>query len=69
MKYIDEDKLPVEIKNNELPKEDGKTYHLFYDEKIRTSGGFVDAIFLAGAMLVCFLWGMLAIILRGWYNE
>lgn len=65
MKYIDKEKLPVEIKENELPQEDNKKYQIFYDEKIRTSGGFIDAIFLSGAMLVCFLWGMLAIILRG----
>jgi len=65
MKYINEEKLPVEIKHNELPKEEGKIYKTFYDEKIRTSGGFVDAIFLSGIMIVCFLWGMLAVILRG----
>lgn len=65
MKYIDREDLPVEIKNNELPVDEGKRYVMFYDEKVRTSGGFVDAIFLAGVMLVCFLWGMLAVILRG----
>ena len=65
MKYIDEDKLPVEIKDNELPKEDGKKYKAFYDEKVRTSGGFADGLFLGGIMVVCFLWGMLAVILRG----
>ena len=65
MKYISEEKLPVEIKNNELPKEEGKRYKAFYDEKIRTNGGFADAIFLSGIMLVCFLWGMLAVILKG----
>lgn len=65
MKYIERDKLPVEIKNNELPVDENKKHEIFYDEKIRTSGGFADAIFLAGIMLVCFLWGMLAVILRG----
>ena len=65
MKYISDEKLPVEIKNNELPKEEGKRYKAFYDEKIRTNGGFADAIFLSGIMLVCFLWGMLAVILKG----
>ena len=64
MKLIDQDKLPVEIKNNELPKDDDKKYIMFYDEKVRTSGGFVDAIFLAGVMIVSFMWGMLTIILR-----
>ena len=65
MKYISREDLPVEIKNNELPVDDGKRYVMFYDKKVRISGGFVDAIFLAGIMLVCFLWGMLAVILRG----
>ncbi len=63
MKFIDEDKLPVEIKNNKLPKDDNKSYNLFYDYKIRTSGGFVDAIFLASIMITCVMWGMLIILL------
>lgn len=61
---MDREDLPVEIQENELPIEEGKQYKFFYDEKVRTSGGFVDAIFLAGIMLVCFLWGMLTVILR-----
>ena len=65
MKYIDREELPVEIKNNELPYDEDKNYDMFYNENVRTSGGFVDAIFLGGVMLVCFLWGMLAVILRG----
>ena len=65
MKYIDKDELPVEIKNNELPYDNDKNYEMLYNENVRTSGGFVDAIFLGGVMLVCFLWGMLAVILRG----
>jgi len=65
MKYIDRDELPVEIKNNELPHDEGKRYEMFYNENVRTNGGFVDAIFLGGVMVVCFLWGMLAVILRG----
>ena len=64
MKYIEEKDLPVEIKNNKLPEEKNKHYKMFYDEKIRTNGGFVDALFLAGVMLVCFMWGMLVITLR-----
>lgn len=64
MKYINESDLPVEIKNNELPKDDSKKYKMFYDEKVRTSGGFVDAIFLGAIILVSFMWGMLAVILR-----
>lgn len=64
MKFVDRDDLPVEIQNNELPKDDGKDFQMVYNEKLRTSGGFIDAIFLAGAMIVCFLWGMLVVILR-----
>lgn len=64
MKFVDRDDLPVEIQNNELPKDDGKEFQMVYNEKLRTSGGFIDAIFLAGAMIVCFLWGMLVVILR-----
>lgn len=64
MKYISESDLPVEIKNNELPKDDSKKYKMFYDEKVRTSGGFVDAIFLGAIILVSFMWGMLAVILK-----
>ncbi len=62
MNFIDEDKLPVEIKNNKLPNDDTKKYNMFYDYRIRTSGGFADALFLAGIMLTCFMWGMLIIL-------
>lgn len=64
MNFIDEDKLPVEIKNNELPQDENRHYKMFYDERVRTSGGFIDAIFLAGVMISSFMWGMLTIILR-----
>ena len=64
MKYIQPKDLPVEIKNNELPEDKDKKYKMFYDEKIRTSGGFIDAIFIAGVMIVCFMWGMLVVILK-----
>ncbi len=64
MKYINESDLPVEIKNNELPKDDTKEYKMFYDEKVRTNGGFVDAIFLGAIIVVSFMWGMLAVILK-----
>lgn len=62
MKFIDEDKLPVEIKNNKLPKDENKNYEMFYDYRVRTSGGFVDALFLAAVMVTCFMWGMLIIL-------
>lgn len=61
---MDRKDLPVEVLNNELPKDSVKKYKMFYDERVRTSGGFVDAIFLGAIMVVCFMWGMLAIILR-----
>lgn len=64
MRFVDRKDLPVEVLDKELPKDDGKQYKMFYDEKIRTSGGFADAIFLGAIMLVCFMWGMLAVILR-----
>lgn len=64
MKFVDRNDLPVEVLNNELPKDSVKKYKMFYDERVRTSGGFADAIFLGAIMVVCFMWGMLAIILR-----
>ncbi len=63
MKFIDEDKLPVEIKNNKLPLDKDKKYNMFYNYKIRTSGGFADALFLSGIMLTCIMWGMLIILM------
>ena len=64
MRYVNREDLPVEVLEKELPKDENKTYKMFYDEKIRTSGGFTDAIFLGAIMLVCFMWGMLVVILR-----
>lgn len=64
MKFVDRKDLPVEILEKELPQDDGKHYKMFYDYKKRTSGGFADAIFLGAIMVVCFMWGMLAIILK-----
>ena len=64
MKYVDEDKLPVEVKDNALPDDNGKHYQMFYDENVRTRGGFIDTVFLAGIMVVSFLWGMLAVLLK-----
>ena len=63
MNFVDRDNLPIEIKNNEMPREDGKRYHMFYDEKVRTSGGFADALFLGAVMVTCFMWGMVIILL------
>lgn len=61
MNYINENKLPVEIKNKELPKEENKNYEMFYDYKVRTSGGFASALFLSAIMVTCFMWGMIVI--------
>lgn len=61
---MDRKDLPVEVLDKELPMDEGKRYQMFYDSKVRTSGGFIDAIFLGAVMIVCFMWGMLAVILR-----
>ncbi len=61
MNFIDEDKLPVEIRENKLPIDTDKKYNMFYDYKVRTSGGFVDAIFLSAIMITCVMWGMLIV--------
>ena len=61
MNFIDNDKLPVEIKDNKLPEEENKKYEMFYDYRVRTSGGFTSAIFLAAVMITCFMWGMIVI--------
>ncbi len=63
MKFVNDNDLPVEIKNNKLPKDDNKSYKMFYDYKVRTSGGFVDAVFLSAVMITCFMWGMVVILL------
>lgn len=63
MKLVDKEALPVDVRDNELPKDNDKNYKMFYNYKIRTSGGFADAIFLSAIMLVCFMWGMLVVIL------
>lgn len=58
---MDRDKLPVEILDNELPK-DNKYYDSF-EENINNAG-FASWIFLLAIMMVCFLWGMLVVILK-----
>lgn len=63
MRFVDRDSLPVEVKNNELPKDNDKKYKMFYDYKVRTSGGFADALFLGAIMITCFMWGMLIILM------
>lgn len=64
MRLVDRRDLPVEILENELPQDDNKHYKMFYDERKRTSGGFTDVIFLVAIMVVCFMWGILAVVLR-----
>ena len=65
MKYIEKNELPEEIKNNQLPIADGTRPEMKYNSKIRTSGGFVDAMFLSAAIVVCLLWSMIAIFMKG----
>lgn len=59
---MDDNKLPVEILDKELPKDDNKNFKVFDDDG--KSYGFADVIFLGGIMMVCFMWGMLVILLR-----
>ena len=56
MIIVNRDKLPIEIENNLLPEEKGKKYHMYYDFRKRTSGGFLDAMFLSAIMLTGLLW-------------
>ena len=65
MRYISREELPDKVKNNEIPLDENKKQTMHYNQKIRTSGGFVDAMFLGSAMIVCFLWALLAVTLRG----
>lgn len=58
--------LPVQILNNELPKDNTKYHKMFTEEQTsKSNSGFVNALFLGTIMVVSFLWGMLAIILKG----
>ena len=63
MKYMGKSELPVEVMENKLPEDNTKHYKMFYNYKVRTSGGFVDAIFLGAVMITCVLWGMLFILM------
>lgn len=63
MKYIDNDNLPVDVKNKELPKDDNKSYKMFYNYKIRTEGGFADAVLLSAIMFSVLLFGLLTMLL------
>lgn len=56
--------LPVEIFDKEMPEDEMKHYNNLLDGNNNVSGGFADAIFLGAIMVVCFLWGMLAVILK-----
>ena len=56
--------LPVEVSDNELPSDDEFQHGDFFDDKEGISGGFANIIFLGAIMAVCFLWGMLVVILK-----
>ena len=62
MSSVHREDLPVEILEKELPKVDGKTYKMFYDEDKRTNGGFTSVLFLAGIMAVFVMWGIIAMV-------
>ncbi len=68
MKYIDNDNLPVDVRDKKLPKDDNKTYKMFYNYKIRTEGGFADAVLLSAIMFSVLLFGLLMMLLirQGW---
>ena len=59
------DKIPVEILNKKLPKDEIKDCKMYYNDKKRTTGGFVDAIFLSSLILTVGMWFMLMIVLGG----
>ena len=61
---MDKKDLPVEIRDMELPYDDNRLYKGIDDERQDTSSGFVNALFLGAVMVVCFMWGMLVVILR-----
>lgn len=63
MKYIDNDNLPVDVRDKKLPKDDNKTYKMFYNYKIRTEGGFADAVLLSAIMFSVLLFGLLMMLL------
>lgn len=56
-------KLPVIINNKEMPID--KNICCKYQYKGRTSGGFVDAVFLSSIILTGGIWIMILIILGG----
>ena len=62
MRYVSREDLPVEILEKELPKVDGKTYKMFYNEDKRTNGGFTSVLFLTGIMAVFVMWGIIAMV-------
>ena len=66
MGSVDRKKLPVEIQDNDLPEDISYQNKPYLDEDLTPkSSGFTNAIFLGAVMVVCFLWGMLTIILKG----
>lgn len=63
MIFLNQDRLPVEIKEHDLPK-DSNQVDLFENDRRVQSGGFADAIFLGSVMILCFMFGMLVAIWR-----
>ena len=63
MKFVDNNNLPVDVKNKELPKDANKSYKMFYNYKIRTEGGFADAVLLSAIMFSVLLFGLLTMLL------
>ena len=58
--------LPVEILENDLPEDNTYKNKPYLDDDFTPkSSGFTSLIFLASIMGVCFLWGMLTMMLKG----
>ena len=56
-----DNKLPVEIRNRDLPYDPTKEYQICYDYTKRTSGGFADAVLLGAIIMTGVMWLMLFI--------
>lgn len=57
------DKLPVEIKQNEMPINKIRNQNFDYNNRKVSSLGFVDTIFLISLILTSAVWGMILVLL------
>lgn len=61
---MDRNKLPVEIMENEMPKDNMKYDDSFETSPKKLNAGFADLIFLGAIMAICLMWGMLIVIVK-----